>query len=234
MNLSYDKASKLLIVQAEPGLTELDFRLVAYKSSKPVEDISIDFYLQEENTEFGFSGLNLFDSISAVNGNTITFSNTYSFFIDSLGTYLDTGNNLSLIVASTNNSLTLKELLGEPTKALFRGFIANLYYFKLDKYADYVEVINLKTKELGNSLFASQQIEIDLSGITSMQTEILAKLNNIDFSQLQEEHQEILTAIEEVNTSVNNIGTTIAGSDYLTALDIQPLFDNQYTVKVFQ
>ena len=227
MNVMLDKVSKVLTVQAGPGLTEESFTVLPYTNGSFVECEQL-FYTLEDTDTFGFTGIDLFSAIDNIVGNKITFLGNYPFFKESLGTYLYNGNKLSLIVAATNNSLSLKDNVEGATKAQFKGFIPNVYFIKFNKVIDYVEIYDLTTGELGNSLFAAPQVDIDLTSITSA----LDKLN-VDFDTLKAEHTILGNTLSTISTKIDNLGNSFEGADYLTASDIQPLFDTQYDEKLF-
>ena len=130
----------ILIVSAEPGINEEQFRIIPYVKHMAV-DYDFEFYTQEVNDLFPFSGLSIFDKIDTIISNKITFRSNYVFFKDILGTYVNTGNKLNRVIAATNNSLTFKDDLHAVTKCVLLGFVANLYYFKFSKPVDYAEVI---------------------------------------------------------------------------------------------
>lgn len=205
----------ILIVSAEPGLSEEQFKVIPYVKHVAV-DYDFEFYTQEANDLFPFSGLNIFDKIASINGNTITFSNSYVFFKDSLGIYVNTGNNLNRVIAATNNSLTFKDDLQTVTKCVLLGFIANLYYFKFSKTVDYAEVILGDT--IVNTLFNKTSQDIDLTLIENT----IASLNTLD------------TRVNTLDDKIDSLGASLNSVDYLTAQDIIPLFDNSYDTKVFQ
>ena len=82
--------------------------------------------------------------------------------------------------------------------------------------------------ELGNSLFAAPQVDIDLTSITSA----LDKLK-VDFDTLKAEHAALGGTLTTISTKIDNLGSSFESADYLTASDIQPLFDTQYDEKLF-
>ena len=227
MNVMLDKVSKVLTVQAGPGLTEESFTVLPYTNGSFVECEQL-FYTLEDTDTFGFTGIDLFSAIDTIVGNKITFLGNYPFFKESLGTYLYNGKKLSLILAATQNSIVLKDNVEGATKAQFKGFIPNIYFIKFSKPIDYVEIYDLTTGDLGNSLFAAPQVDIDLTSIT----EALDQLSS-DFDTLKSEHTTINGNITTVSTKLDNLKSSFDGSDFLTAEDIKPLFDDSYSIKVF-
>lgn len=223
----------ILIVSAEPGLSEEQFKVIPYVKHVAV-DYDFEFYTQEANDLFPFSGLNIFDKIASINGNTITFSNSYVFFKDSLGIYVNTGNNLNRVIAATNNSLTFKDDLQTITKCVLLGFIANLYYFKFSKTVDYAEVILGDT--IVNTLFNKTSQDIDLTlienTIESLSVDIKAVEYKVDTSIAS--LNTLDTKVNTLDDKIDSLGASLNSVDYLTAQDIIPLFDNSYDTKVFQ
>lgn len=222
-----DKVSRVATVQAGPGLTEESFTVLPYTNGSFVECEQL-FYTLEDIDTFGFTGLDLFDTVDSIVNNTVTFKSNYAFLKESLGTYLYNGKKLSLILAATQNSIVLKDNVEGATKAQFKGFIPNIYFIKFSKPIDYVEIYDLTTGELGNSLFAAPQVDIDLTSIT----EALDQLST-DFDTLKSEHMLINGNITTVSTKIDNLKSSFDGSDFLTAEDIKPLFDDSYSIKVF-
>ena len=227
MNVMLDKVSRVATVQAGPGLTEESFTVLPYTNGSFVECEQL-FYTLEDTDTFGFTGIDLFDTVDSIVNNIVTFKSNYAFLKESLGTYLYNGKKLSLILAATQNSIVLKDNVEGATKAQFKGFIPNIYFIKFSKPIDYVEIYDLTTGELGNSLFAAPQVDIDLTSIT----EALDKLST-DFDTLKSEHTIINGNITTVSTKIDNLKSSFDGSDFLTAEDIKPLFDDSYSLKVF-
>ena len=216
----------ILIVSAEPGINEEQFRIIPYVKHMAV-DYDFEFYTQEVNDLFPFSGLNIFDNIASINGNTIIFSNSYVFFKDSLGIYVNTGNNLNRVIAATNNSLTFKDDLHAVTKCVLLGFVANLYYFKFSKPVDYAEVILGDT--VVNTLFNKTSQTIDLTLIENTVESL-----SIDIKAVESKVDTSIVKLNTINNKVDSLSTSLNSVDYLTAKDIIPLFDNSYNTKVFQ
>ncbi len=234
MNVMLDKASKVLTVQAEPGLTEESFTVLPYTNGSFVECEQL-FYTLEDTDTFGFTGIDLFSAVDTIVGNKITFLGNYPFFKESLGTYLYNGNKLSLIVAATDNSLSLKDNIEGATKAQFKGFIPNIYFIKFNKVIDYVEIYNLTTGELGNSLFAVPQVDIVLTRITNVLDQL-----NADFDTLKADHvalggtlATLGNTLSTVSTKIDDLSSSFESANYLTATDIRPLFDTQYDERLF-
>ena len=227
MNVMLDRVSRVVTVQAGPGLTEESFTVLPYTNGSFVECEQL-FYTLEDTDTFGFTGIDLFDTVDSIVNNTVTFKSNYAFLKESLGTYLYNGKKLSLILAATQNSIVLKDNVEGATKAQFKGFIPNIYFIKFSKPIDYVEIYDLTTGELGNSLFAAPQVDIDLTSIT----EALDQLST-DFDTLKSEHMLINGNITTVSTKIDNLKSSFDGSDFLTAEDIKPLFDDSYSIKVF-
>ena len=227
MNVMLDKVAKVLTVQAGPGLTEESFTILPYKNGSFVECEQL-FYTLEYTDNFSFTGIDLFDTVDSIVNNIVTFKSNYAFLKESLGTYLYNGKKLSLILAATQNSIVLKDNVEGATKAQFKGFIPNIYFIKFSKSIDYVEIYDLTTGDLGNSLFAAPQVDIDLTSITTALGQLSA-----DFNILKAEHTVINGNLSTVSTKIDNLKTSFDGSDFLTAEDIQPLFDESYSIKVF-
>ena len=227
MNVMLDKVSRVATVQAGPGLTEESFTVLPYKNGSFVDCEQL-FYTLEDTDTFGFTGIDLFDTVDSIVNNIVTFKSNYAFLKESLGTYFYNGKKLSLILAATQNSIVLKDNVEGATKAQFKGFIPNIYFIKFSKPIDYVEIYDLTTGELGNSLFAAPQVDIDLTSIT----EALDQLST-DFDTLKSEHMLINGNITTVSTKIDNLKSSFDGSDFITAEDIKPLFDDSYNIKVF-
>ena len=227
MNVMLDKVSRVLTVQAGPGLTEESFTILPYKNGSFVDCEQL-FYTLEDTDSFSFTGIDLFDTVDNIVNNSVTFKSNYAFLKESLGTYFYNGKKLSLILAATQNSIVLKDNVEGATKAQFKGFIPNIYFIKFSKAIDYVEIYDLTTGDLGNSLFAAPQVDIDLTSIT----EALDQLST-DFDILKSEHTIINGNITTVSTKIDNLKSSFDGSDFLTAEDIKPLFDESYSIKVF-
>ena len=227
MNVMLDKVSKVLTVQAGPGLTEESFTVLPYTNGSFVECEQL-FYTLEDTDTFGFTGIDLFDTVDSIVNNIVTFKSNYAFLKESLGTYLYNGKKLSLILAATQNSIVLKDNVEGATKAQFKGFIPNIYFIKFSKPIDYVEIYDLTTGELGNSLFAAPQVDIDLTSITKALDQL-----STDFDTLKSEHTTINGNITTVSNKIDNLKSSFDGSDFLTAEDIKPLFDDSYSLKVF-
>lgn len=215
-----------LIVSAEPGINEEQFRIIPYVKHIAV-DYDFEFYTQEANDLFPFSGLSIFDKIDTIVGNKITFRSNYVFFKDTLGTYVNTGNKLNRVIAATNNSLTFKDDLHAVTKCVLLGFIANLYYFKFSKPVDYAEVILGDT--VVNTLFNKTSQTIDLTLIENTVESL-----SIDIKAVESKVDTSIVKLNTINTKVDSLSTSLNSVDYLTAQDIIPLFDNSYNTKVFQ
>ena len=52
------------------------------------------------------------------------------------------------------------------------------------------------------------------------------------FDTLKAEHAALGGTLTTISTKIDNLGNSFEGADYLTASDIQPLFDTQYDEKI--